>query len=273
LSLVLLSTLAIDSEGAAALTFVLEVELLFALAGSKVLELTVAVLLIALPAADTATSATSVNTSLAPLASEARLQVTAPLAPTAGVVQLQPAGALSETKPRLAGRLSVQLAAAAVHRGDLGRLTFATWRFGGEGGNGGHPYRNLIETQCHGFDMLEYLCGPIDSVMAQATDDEGQGRSTMSIALHFSNGAVGSLIGSYDSSYAYPRTHTLELNGTNGRVLIDDVLMRGRGAGNGTTVAENVLSREQHQRRRERVDVHEHLEVRPVLQRAVGRRS
>jgi myo-inositol 2-dehydrogenase / D-chiro-inositol 1-dehydrogenase len=120
----------------------------------------------------------------------------------------------------------VQLAAAAVHRGDLGRLTFATWRFGGEGGKGEHPYRNLIETQCHGFDMLEYLCGPIDSVMAQATDDEGQGRSTMSIALHFSNGAVGSLIGSYDSSYAYPRTHTLELNGSTGRVLIDDTIRR-----------------------------------------------
>ena len=30
--------------------------------------------------------------------------------------------------------------------------------------------RNLIETQCHGFDMLEHLAGPIASVMAQMTN-------------------------------------------------------------------------------------------------------
>jgi myo-inositol 2-dehydrogenase / D-chiro-inositol 1-dehydrogenase len=120
----------------------------------------------------------------------------------------------------------VQLAASAVSRGDLGRLTFATWRFGGEGGDGTHPYRNLIETQCHGFDMLEHLCGPIDSLMAQATDDFGQGHSTMAIALHFASGAVGSVVGTYDSSYAYPRTHALELNGTTGRVLVDDTVHR-----------------------------------------------
>jgi myo-inositol 2-dehydrogenase/D-chiro-inositol 1-dehydrogenase len=120
----------------------------------------------------------------------------------------------------------VQLAASAVRGGELGRLTFATWRFGGEQGSGEHPYRNLIETQCHGFDMLEYLCGPIDSVMAQVTDDTGCGHLTIAIALHFTNGAVGSLVGSYDSSYAYPRTHTLELTGNAGRVLIDDTVRR-----------------------------------------------
>jgi myo-inositol 2-dehydrogenase/D-chiro-inositol 1-dehydrogenase len=120
----------------------------------------------------------------------------------------------------------VELAASAVRRGELGELTFATWRFGGERGDGKHAYRNLIETQCHGFDMLEYLCGPIDSVMAQATDDVGHGHSTMVIALRFSSGAVGSLVGSYDSSYAYPRTHMLELNGTAGRVLVDDTVRR-----------------------------------------------
>lgn len=120
----------------------------------------------------------------------------------------------------------VQLAAGAVSRGELGRLTFASWRFGGERGDGAHPYRNLIETQCHGFDMLEHLGGPIDSVMAQATDDSGDGHSTMAIALHFANGAVGSLVGTYDSSYAYSRAHTLELNGTSGRVLIDDTVRR-----------------------------------------------
>ena len=68
----------------------------------------------------------------------------------------------------------VRLAAAAIARGDLGRLAFATWRFGGEAGTSRHPHANLIETQCHGFDMLEHLCGPIDSVMAQTGRPERQ---------------------------------------------------------------------------------------------------
>ena len=118
----------------------------------------------------------------------------------------------------------VRLAAAALARGDLGRLAFATWRFGGEAGTSRHPHANLIETQCHGFDMLEHLCGPIASVMAQLADPSGTGWSTLVVALRFANGAVGSLVGTYDSSYAYPDTHLVELNGTTGRVLIRDTV-------------------------------------------------
>ena len=110
--------------------------------------------------------------------------------------------------------------------GDLGELVFATWRFGGEPGTSSHPHANLIETQCHGLDMLEHLCGPIDSVTAQMTDKTGRGYSTLVAALHFANGAVGSLVGSYDSSYAYPATHQLELNGTSGRILVEDTVQR-----------------------------------------------
>jgi myo-inositol 2-dehydrogenase / D-chiro-inositol 1-dehydrogenase len=120
----------------------------------------------------------------------------------------------------------VRMARDAVERGDLGRLVFATWRFGGEAGTSTHPHANLIETQCHGLDMLEHLCGPIDSVMAQMTDVTGRGWSTLVVALHFANGAVGSLVGSYDSSYAYPGTHLAELNGTGGRLVIEDTVRR-----------------------------------------------
>lgn len=119
----------------------------------------------------------------------------------------------------------VRLAAAALARGDLGRLTFATWRFGGETGTSRHPHANLIETQCHGLDLLEHLCGPVESVMAQAFDGGGV-YSTLAVALRFANGAVGSLVGSYDSSYAYTDTHRVELNGTTGRILIQDTVRR-----------------------------------------------
>jgi myo-inositol 2-dehydrogenase/D-chiro-inositol 1-dehydrogenase len=120
----------------------------------------------------------------------------------------------------------VVLAAEAVRAGRLGELVFATWRFGGEHGTSAHRHANLIETQCHGLDMLEHLCGPVDSVMAQMTDKTGRGWSTLAVALRFASGAVGSLVGTYDSSYAYPGTHLVELNGTDGRVVIEDTVRR-----------------------------------------------
>nr|MDQ3603685.1 Gfo/Idh/MocA family oxidoreductase [Actinomycetota bacterium] len=46
------------------------------------------------------------------------------------------------------------------------------------------------------------------------------------LALRFADGAVGSLVGSYDSSYAYGGTHSLEINGTRGRVLVEDTVRR-----------------------------------------------
>ena len=100
-------------------------------------------------------------------------------------------------------------------------MTFAWWRFGGNGG-GGPPFANLIETQCHGFDQLEDLCGPISAIQAEMND----ATTTLTLALRFASGAVGAVIGSYDSSYAYPKTHQLEINGRRGRVLIEDTVRR-----------------------------------------------
>jgi predicted dehydrogenase len=120
----------------------------------------------------------------------------------------------------------VVLAHQAIRHGRLGEVVFAHWRFGGEGGTD-HPFNNLIETQCHGFDMLEHLCGPIESVAAQMTDKTKAGfYRTVALALQFRGGAVGTLLGSYDSSYVYRDTHVLEVNGTRGRVLIEDTVQR-----------------------------------------------
>jgi myo-inositol 2-dehydrogenase/D-chiro-inositol 1-dehydrogenase len=120
----------------------------------------------------------------------------------------------------------VRLARQAIQEGKLGQITHASWRFGGEANISPHPHANLIETQCHGFDQLEYLCGPIESVMAEMTDLTGGGYRTVILALRFANGAVGSLIGTYDSSYAYPDTHRVEINGTDGRLVIEDTVRR-----------------------------------------------
>ena len=118
----------------------------------------------------------------------------------------------------------VARAKAAVDAGELGELVFATWRFGGEANMADSPHANLIETQCHGFDMLEYLAGPIVSVSAQMTNMTYGAWSTMAIALEFANGAVGTMLGSYDSSYAYEDSQRVELNGTLGRAVIHDTV-------------------------------------------------
>jgi len=118
----------------------------------------------------------------------------------------------------------VRRAKAAIDAGELGQLVFATWRFGGEANHGTSKHANLIETQCHGFDMLEHLVGPISSVMAQMTDATYGDWSTVAIALEFANGAVGTMLGSYDSSYAYPDSQLIEVNGTTGRAVIRDTV-------------------------------------------------
>ena len=116
---------------------------------------------------------------------------------------------------------TIRLARQAVADDRVGKISFAWWRFGGNGGPG-TPFANLIETQCHGFDQLEDLCGPIDSIMAEMTD----ATTTLVLALRFASGAVGSMIGTYDSSYAYHKTHQLEINGDKGRILIEDTVQR-----------------------------------------------
>ena len=121
---------------------------------------------------------------------------------------------------------TIRLAHEYISHGKLGEIIHATWRFGGEANVSSHPHANLIETQCHGFDQLEDLCGPIKSVMAEMTNKTGGGYRTVTLALGFQSGAVGSMTGTYDSSYAYQHTHLLEINGTKGRLVVNDTVKR-----------------------------------------------
>lgn len=118
----------------------------------------------------------------------------------------------------------VARAHAAIADGVIGTPVFATWRFGGEANHGTSRHANLIETQCHGFDLLEYLVGPISSVAAQMTDATYGDWSTVALALEFQNRAVGTMLGSYDSSYAYLDSQLVEINGTEGRLMIHDTV-------------------------------------------------
>lgn len=110
-----------------------------------------------------------------------------------------------------------------IEKGRLGNMVFALWRFGHGSGPLNHPYLNLIEAQCHGLDLLESLCGPVASVQAEMTDMTGKGSfSTFSLSLRFENGGVGSFLGTFDSSENYRFSHYVEINGTKGRILMED---------------------------------------------------
>ena len=120
----------------------------------------------------------------------------------------------------------VQLAAKAIADGELGRLVFATWRFGGEPGSSAHPWANLIETQCHGFDMLEHLCGPITSVAAQATDLTGTGLLDARGRAGLRQRCRRHLSAATTRRTPIRARTCLEVNGTEGRLLVDDTVKR-----------------------------------------------
>jgi hypothetical protein len=103
----------VTERSATAFTVVVAVCELLAALESLVVAETVAVLLIDAAAAAVGVT-TSVNTADAPLATLGFVQFTVPFAPTAGVVQVHPAGAASETKFTPAGSASLSDALAAT---------------------------------------------------------------------------------------------------------------------------------------------------------------
>lgn len=108
----------------------------------------------------------------------------------------------------------------------LGTLAYLDMKFAGDLYKDlDDPYCQLIETQGHSFDLMRLFGGEIEEVFAYLTDPRGLGVFTSaSIAIRFRNGAVGTLIGSWDSSYDHPAAQLLEVCGTKGRVVVENVV-------------------------------------------------
>lgn len=117
-------------------------------------------------------------------------------------------------------------ARAFVDRGGIGRPGYLSMKMAGDlykelAG----PYSMLIETQGHSFDMLRHFGGEVDEVSAQLADPRGIGVYTSAaIGLRFTSGAVGSILGSWDSSYDHPQAQLFEFSGTDGRVVVENVV-------------------------------------------------
>ena len=90
------------------------VAVLLAELGSEIAELTVAVLLTAVPAAVPAVTFKATLKLAEPAAKLGSVQLMVPVAPTAGVVHDHPAGGVTDTNVVFAGVVSVRLAVVAV---------------------------------------------------------------------------------------------------------------------------------------------------------------
>jgi predicted dehydrogenase len=117
-------------------------------------------------------------------------------------------------------------ALAFVRSEAFGRPAYAAIKFAGDlYGVLNDPYCMLIETQGHSFDLLRLFGGEIAEISAFLHDPREIGVYTSAaMSLRFENGAVGSLLGSWDASYDHPSAITMEVAGTNGRVVVDNVV-------------------------------------------------
>src|SRR5689334_14136304 len=99
----------------AAVTVTVSVPLLFDRSGSGVLDSTLAAKEMAVPLGVAGSTVTmSVNVAMSPDNRADVVQVTIPVPPTGGVVQLQPAGAISDLKVVWAGIVSVRFTLPAL---------------------------------------------------------------------------------------------------------------------------------------------------------------
>lgn len=84
------------------------------------------------------------------------------------------------------------------------------------------PWFHLRALHPHSFDVIRYFCGDVTKVAAFMMKGEGRKIwSNAQILLHFANGAIGNLVGSYDAGKSYGLEHC-ELVGSKGRFVLED---------------------------------------------------
>ncbi|CAM3931294.1 Gfo/Idh/MocA family protein [Lederbergia lenta] len=84
------------------------------------------------------------------------------------------------------------------------------------------PWFHLRALHPHSFDVIRYFCGDVKRVAAFMM--KGENRSIWSntqIILEFENGAIGSLVGSYDAGASYG-LELCEVVGSKGRFTLED---------------------------------------------------
>jgi predicted dehydrogenase len=117
-------------------------------------------------------------------------------------------------------------ALAFVEQGRIGVPAYLDMKFAGDLYKDlNDPYCMLIETQGHSFDLFRLFGGEVVELSAFLADPRGIGvHTSVAVAMRLASGAVGSLLGSWDSAYRHPAAVVFELSGTEGRVVVDNVV-------------------------------------------------
>jgi len=119
---------------------------------------------------------------------------------------------------------TTQQARNLILNGYLGDLCYLYWRLVIGNPDDFMPFYHLIALHTHSFDLLEYLGGPIQRLQAFLAQPSARPNyTTAAINLEFAAGCVGSIIGSYDMTFAQPISR-LEIGGTEGQLVVDDLV-------------------------------------------------
>ena len=109
-----------------------------------------------------------------------------------------------------------------VDAGRLGSLNMINMRMWINNPIETSPWFHLRALHPHSLDVMRYFCGDVKSVAAFLK--KGDGRicwSNAQVLLHFENGVVGNLTGSYDAGASYG-LERCEVVGSKGRFVIED---------------------------------------------------
>ncbi len=109
-----------------------------------------------------------------------------------------------------------------VTQGRLGKLHMVNMRMWINNPVETSPWFHLRALHPHSFDVMRYFCGDVKRVAAFMM--KGEGRmiwSNTQVLLHFANGVIGNLVGSYDAGASYG-LERCEVVGSKGRFVLDD---------------------------------------------------
>ena len=110
-----------------------------------------------------------------------------------------------------------------VDEGRLGHLLFINMAMWIKNPAESSPWFHLKALHPHTIDVMRHFCGDIDAVQCFATKAPGRTIwSTAHFNMHFVNGVVGGLTGSYDIERGHPMEQC-EVAGTGGRFVLEDM--------------------------------------------------
>ena len=121
-----------------------------------------------------------------------------------------------------------QKAKEYVKNGTIGTPAFIMFKLAQGGPEKDHKvkYYNLFELHCHSADLMRHFCGEVEELSAYMTNPRAPLSglyTTVAMCLKFKGETTGTLIGSWDSSFANPIEY-MEICGGKGFVCVDNIM-------------------------------------------------